>query len=88
MIRHIVMFKYKEEAQGNNKQYNLNKTKELLEKLQGQVEEIKHLEVGLNADKADKSNYDLVLTVDVEFITDLDAYQVNPNHIEVGKFIK
>ncbi|QUH28840.1 Dabb family protein [Vallitalea guaymasensis] len=88
MIRHVVMFKYQEEAEGNDKKYNLNKTKELLEKLQGKVEEIKYLHVGLNDDEADNSNYDLVLTVDVESISDLNAYQINPDHALVGKFIK
>ncbi len=43
MIRHVVMFKYQEEAEGNDKKYNLNKTKELLEKLQDKVEEIKYI---------------------------------------------
>ncbi|MCT4686470.1 Dabb family protein [Vallitalea sp.] len=88
MIRHVVMFKYQEEAEGNDKKYNLSKTKELLEELQGKVEEIKYLHVGLNDNEADNSNYDLVLTVDVESISDLNAYQINPDHALVGKFIK
>ncbi|GMQ57886.1 Dabb family protein [Vallitalea sediminicola] len=88
MIRHLVMFKYLEEAEGNGKKYNLEKTKDLLENLDGEVEEIKYLHVGLNDDEADESNYDLVLTVDVESILGLNAYQVNPKHVEVGKFIK
>lgn len=88
MIRHVVMFRYKEEAEGNNKKGNLAKTKVMLEDLVDKIAEIKYLHVGLNDEEADSSNYDLVLTVDVESIADLDAYQVNPDHQEVGKFIK
>lgn len=88
MIRHIVMFKYKEEAEGNVKQENLVKTKNMLESLEDKVEEIKYLHVGLNDERAESSNYDLVLTVDLATMSDLDTYQTNPDHMEVGKFIK
>ena len=88
MIRHVVMFKYKEEAEGKTKQENLIKTKELLESLESKVDEIKYLNVAINAEEADSNNYDFVLTVDVNTMEDLDAYQNNEDHKEVGKFIK
>lgn len=88
MIRHVVMFKYMEEAEGCSKQENVLKTKELLEGLVGKVAEIKWLHVGLNHQDAVSSNYDLVLTVDVDSMADLDAYQSNPDHKVVGGFIK
>jgi hypothetical protein len=82
------MFQYKEEAEGSKKENNLIKSKELLESLVNKVKEIKCLHVGLNDKEADNSNFDLVLTVDVESMADLEAYQINPDHKEVGKFIK
>jgi hypothetical protein len=88
MIRHVVMFKYQESAEGNTKHHNLVKSKEMLEDLVNKVEEIKYLYVALNHEQADNSNYDLILTVDVDSITDLNAYQNNEDHKAVGGFIK
>lgn len=88
MVRHVVMFQYKDEAEGNTKKDNLIKTKELLESLIGKVEEIKSLHVAINDEKADNSNYDLILTVDVEDMADLDGYQNNEEHQKVVGFIK
>lgn len=88
MIRHVVMFKFLEEAGGCGRLENLSKAKALLEGLVGKVPEIKWLHVGLNHEEADSGNYDLVLTVDVETMDDLEAYQINPDHKMVGGFIK
>lgn len=88
MIRHIVMFKYKQSAEGNTKQHNLIKSKDMLEELVNKVKEIKYLQVSFNHEQADNSNYDLILTVDVNSIADLDAYQKNEDHKAVGGFIK
>lgn len=88
MIRHVVMFKYQESAEGNTKHENLLKSKKMLEDLTDKVKEIKYLHVGINHQLEDNSNYDLVLTVDVDTISDLDAYQNNEDHKAVGRFIK
>lgn len=88
MIRHVVMFHYKEEAEGSARADNVMKSKELLEGLVGKVPEIKWLHVGINDEEAPDSNYQLVLTVDVDTIADLSAYQVHPDHKAVAAFIK
>ncbi len=83
MIKHIVIWKLKEE----NKEENKKIIKEKLENLVGKIDEIKFLQVGINYNKSDMA-YDLCLIS--EFLTDedLQSYQVNPLHVEVSKFVR
>ena len=83
MIRHIVMFKFSEEAEGKAKDENLLIVKEMLCKLENKISEIKYLEVGINSKEAPDSNFDLVLINDFNNMTDLDIYQNHPDHQEV-----
>ena len=48
MIKHIVTWKLKEEAEGNTKVENAKKIKEILEALDGKIETLKAIEVGIN----------------------------------------
>ena len=84
MIKHIVMFKFKEE----NKVENLIKAKELLEALKEKVSVIKFIEVKFNSQMADKNNFDLILDSEFESMEDLNAYQVHEDHQEVVTFIR
>ena len=84
MIKHIVMFKFKEDCSCEK----IETAREMALALKGKVPQIKDIRVGINSDKAPESNYTIVLDVDFETIDDLNAYQVNPNHLEFGKFIK
>lgn len=82
MIRHICMFKLKEE----NKEANL---REALERLEGMRELalIQRFEVVTNYEEAPESNYDLSLIFDFASMDDLNEYQKHPLHLEFGKFI-
>ena len=74
MIRHICMFKLKDE----NKEANLKEALRRLEEMR---------EVVTNAAAAPDSNYDLSLIFDFKNMDDLNAYQKHPMHVEFGKFI-
>lgn len=87
MIRHIVMFKFCEEADGRAKAENLAIAKDMLEQLMGVVPSLRSMDVQLNAPAADSDNYDLVLTTEHDDLDGLNAYAVHPAHKEVGKFI-
>lgn len=82
MIRHICMFKLKEE----NKEANL---KEALRRVEGlrEIPMIATFEVVTNAPDAPDSNYDLSLIFDFKNMDDLREYQKHPLHVEFGKFI-
>lgn len=87
MIRHIVMFQFKEEFNGKTKQENLHIAKEMLESLIGVVPTLKSLYVALNHEFANKENYDLVLVCEYDDFDGLNAYQVHPEHKKVSEFI-
>ena len=87
MIRHIVMFQFKEEADGRTKEENLLIAKSMLESLVGVVPTLKNLYVALNHQDADRANYDLVLVSEYEDMEGLNAYQVHEEHKRVSAFI-
>lgn len=86
MIKHIVMWRLKEEALGCSKSENAQKIKDQLEALKGEVEEILDIEVGLNCIEGDQA-FDVVLVSLFEDRDALDRYQVHPLHKAVGDFI-
>ena len=83
MLKHIVLFKFKDE----NKQENLLKAKELLEALVDSIPSLKSMEVGLNFSKESRA-MDLSIIAIFNTIEDLEIYSNHPKHLEVVKFIK
>ncbi len=65
MIKHIVMFKFKESAEGNGKAENIQSLKSKLEALPAKIAEIKFFEVGVNFSDVPVA-YDLVLDSEFE----------------------
>lgn len=87
MIKHIVMWKLKENANGKNKLENAKIIKTNLEILKTVIPEIKYIEVGINSEEF-KNNYDVVLISEFESFKDLDIYQKNAEHLKVADFVK
>ncbi|MBO5974624.1 MAG: Dabb family protein [Paludibacteraceae bacterium] len=85
MLKHIVMWKLKESANGKTKEENALLLKEKLEALVGEIAELRSLEVGINAIESDAS-YDIVLTTTFDNEADLKSYAVNPKHVLVSDF--
>lgn len=89
MIKHIVMWKLKEVAEGKTKQENAEIMKELLEGLPAKIKELDSAEVGINILKGeDAAICDVVLTTICEDEDALNAYAVHPEHQKVVQFIK
>ncbi len=88
MIKHIVMWKLKEEALGNTKLENAKIIKERLMKLVGIIPEIKSMEIGININNADSVASDAVLIMEVEDLEALERYKTNPEHVKVSDFVK
>ncbi|MGI8792783.1 MAG: Dabb family protein [Acidimicrobiales bacterium] len=82
MIRHIVFFKFAEDAAAVAAE-----GKAKLESLVGKVPQIRALEAGVNVVEADRA-YDLALTVTFDSVDDLDAYGVHPEHQIVGGWLR
>lgn len=87
MIKHIVMFRFFDEADGRTKAENLAIAKGMLEALQGVVPTLLSSKVNLGADGQNPSNYDLVLEADYESMDALNEYIVHPEHKKVGQFM-
>jgi len=90
MIRHVVMWKLKEEAEGASKEKNAEKMKLILEGLKVNIDEIKNVEVGINISEDDEeagSPYDVVLISDFETDLDYTMYTRNAHHKKALNFI-
>ncbi|AIO41895.1 Dabb family protein [Burkholderia sp. AU19243] len=86
MIRHIVMWKLKESAEGGTRAQNALKMKEKLEGCRDLVPGILQIDVGV-ATPGLEATSDVVLVSDFADRAALDAYQVHPVHQEVKKFV-
>ncbi|MFI3321545.1 MAG: Dabb family protein [Rikenellaceae bacterium] len=85
MIKHVVMWKFLEEAEGNTKSENLKIFKEGLEALVPIIPELKSLEVGLDILGANGS-YDMILITTFDSMADLVTYNNHPEHQKVAGF--
>ena len=86
MLKHVVMWRLKESAEGRTKAENVLYVKEMLDLLPDKIREIKNLEVGINMISAPPS-YDLVLIVDFSNMLDLQSYQAHPEHVKVADYV-
>lgn len=86
MIKHIVMWKLKEQANGGNKQENAEKMKSMIEGLVGKIPEIKALEVGFDFNQS-AAAFDVVLYSEFEDEESLQRYIVHPEHVKVAEFV-
>jgi hypothetical protein len=87
MITHVVMWKFKETAEGVEKAQNLLKAKELLEELTGLIPEIRELQVGLDIVHSPQS-YDLALVARFDSMEALERYRDHPEHQRVVRFLR
>ena len=88
MIQHIVMFKFKETANGKTKAENLAEAKRRMLALQGEIPEIVEMEVRLGVTGAAPSNYDYVLISKFRSMEELETYQKHPLHVAFGNFVR
>jgi hypothetical protein len=86
MIKHIVLFKFKELISKEEKELKISEIKSKLEALINLVPSLKKIKVGLNCNSAEE--YDLALETEFENMEGLQAYAVHPEHVAVGKIIR
>lgn len=84
-MKHIVMWKLKEEAEGEARVENAVKMKEMLEALVGVIPEIRSLQAGINENGGE---WDVVLLSAFDSMEDLKAYDVHPAHEACKTFIR
>ncbi len=86
MIKHIVMWKLKEHAEGANKEKNAQKIKSMLEGLKDQIKEIVKIEAGINFNPL-KNAYDVALYSVFQNQNDFEIYRNHPEHLKIAEFI-
>ena len=86
MIRHIVMWRFCENAEGKTKQENMEFVRDSLYALPAIIPEIKKMEIGFDVSHTDMSA-DLVLITEFESLETLHTYAVHPDHQNVSKYV-
>ena len=74
MITHIVLFKLTEPTTEN-----MAETRKKLLSMDGKIDLLRHLEVGVDVIRSERS-FDIALTTRFDSREDLQAYQVHPYH--------
>ena len=87
MLTHIVMWRLKDHAEGNDKMTNAQLMKSKLETLRGQIDGVLAIEVGIDF-SATEASADVVLYSEFTDRAALAAYQAHPAHQAVVAFIK
>ncbi|SAL39393.1 stress responsive alpha-beta barrel domain-containing protein [Caballeronia sordidicola] len=86
MLRHIVMWKLKENAEGGTRAENIVKLKAKLESCRSIVSGQGHFEVGVAQDGYE-ATCDVILVSDFDNKEALHAYQVHPKHVAIKDFV-
>jgi quinol monooxygenase YgiN len=87
MIKHIVAWKLKDHAAGNDKHTNAARLKQGLEALRGKIPGLLTIEVGLNFNPAEDAS-DVVLYSEFTDRAALDAYLNHPDHLALVPFAR
>lgn len=74
MVTHIVFFKLQDPSAAN-----IAATREKLLSMNGKIDLLRHLEVGIDVIHSERS-YDIALVTKFDSLDDLQAYQVHPYH--------
>lgn len=87
MIKHIVMWRLREHAEGATAAENALKMKEMLDTLPAKVPGVLKLEVGINVVQSPTAA-DICLYSEFNTLAEMDAYQVHPEHLKCVEFVK
>lgn len=87
MLKHIVMWRFIDGANGKSKMEHTLWVKKNLEALVGVIPEIHSLEVGVNVCTASTA-YDAVLVSVFDDADAMERYKVHPAHVAVAAYFK
>ena len=85
MVKHIVLFKLKEEASPEKKLLAMQQFKQAIEALPKKIDFIRHIEVGLNINPGE--TWSIALYSEFDSLEDVKAYAVHPDHVAAGKLL-
>ena len=86
MIKHIVMWKLYDEAEGFTREVNAERIKKELEGLKEKIEQIRYLEVGINRNTSPAA-FDVALYSEFDDWGALEIYQKHHAHERFKEFL-
>lgn len=87
MIKHIVMWTLKAQAEGASAEENARVMKNMLEGLAGKIPGLRHIEVGLRIVQSSLP-CQVVLYSELDSGEALQGYQQHPEHLQCVEFVK
>jgi hypothetical protein len=88
MIKHMVMWTIREGDTPRSKFERMAEMKSRLLNLKEEIREIRSMEVLFNSPLAPTDNYDIVLVCEFNSWTDLETYQMHPEHQKIVEYVK
>ncbi len=85
MVKHIVLFKLKDEAPAEARLAAMNTFKAAIEALPAKIPFIRSIEVGLNINPAE--TWSIALYSEFDSLDDVRRYAVHPDHVAAGKLL-
>ena len=85
MVKHIVLFKLKDEAPEAQKLEAMNRFKAAIEALPARIPVIRKIEVGLNINPGE--TWSIGLYSEFDSLEDVKTYAVHPDHVTAGKLL-
>ncbi|GAE83014.1 Dabb family protein [Bacteroides reticulotermitis] len=85
MVKHIVLFKLKDDVPTAEKLAIMNNFKEAIEALPAKISVIRNIEVGLNMNPGETWN--IALYSEFDSLEDMKAYATHPDHVAAGKIL-
>ena len=85
MVKHIILFKLKDEVPETDKLVVMNKFKEAIEALPAKISVIRKIEVGLNMNPGE--SWHIALYSEFDNLDDVKFYATHPDHVAAGKII-
>ena len=87
MIRHVVMWKFKEEGEGKSKAENMQIVTERLYALPPVISQLKKMEIIADISHTEMS-MDLMLLTEFESVEAMKEYAVHPEHVKVSQYVR
>ena len=87
MVNHIVMWKFKDEAEGKTREENMAWVREHLYALVDIIPQIRSMEVGFDVTHSDMS-MDLCLITEYDSVADMKIYAEHPEHKKVSVYVR
>lgn len=85
MVKHIVLFKLKDEVPADKKLAAMAGFKAAIEALPAKISFIRKIEVGLNINPGE--TWSIALYSEFDTLEDVKAYAVHPDHVAAGKLL-